>query len=238
MPGTLDLVRKMWGVPFRIENIFENTSQKSEVECEISAIHRIAQLNTLDFALYDKGRRLFRTRLDQVQGQAEVDWNSDAIFAPEVDRWTGAGFIPGRQGFHQIDSAGLCWLSPDRLARSHFRSPPRTRALSIGLRCRSSDDSTTGIALEIDGHPVRHRNLEGSGQTFTIFTDSIPLSAKLHVLTIKPSYSTAETDAATHGHLHRMPSFALSAAGLFSSANAALSSGPNVGFDPMSQSAE
>lgn len=191
MEASLRLVQMRWGIPFAIDNVVANTTERLGVEDEPDSIRRIAEMNTLDLALYERASLLFRQRMARLEAMA-VPENPMAVFAPGAGEPVPIGKIPGRQGFHGAEGGNIAWLDHAVRPRIHFR-PPCTRG-HITLRFYRPREiyPAERIALYLDGIPLPARVLGNEGNWCTLICDTVTMASAVHELAIDPPYWVPE----------------------------------------------
>lgn len=191
MEATLRLVQMRWGIPFPIDNVVANTTERLGVEDEPDSIRRIAEMNTLDLALYERASLLFRKRMARLEALA-VPENTMAVFAPEAGEPVPISKIPGRQGFHGAEAGGIAWLDHAVRPRIHFRPPCVRGYITLRFYRPREFYPADRIAVHLDGTPMPMRLATAEGKWCTLVSDPVPLASALHELAIDPPYWVPE----------------------------------------------
>jgi Sulfotransferase family len=152
MPATLALARARWGVPYSLGEYRENTTTHG-ADDELALIHRIIVMNTADLVLYHKARAIFHTRVERQllpDAMARDRWNSLSVFAPDMNRETAIGDIPGRTGFHDFEPDGLAWLHAERRCEIHFVLGQDLVRLRLRIYCLTARYPAVEIAVSVN----------------------------------------------------------------------------------------
>ena len=158
LPATLALARERWAVPYHLGEYRENTTTHSATGDEAALIHRIIAQNTADLALYHQARAIFHARSAprRLPGATpRGDSNPLSVFAPDINRETSIGDIPGRAGFHEFESDGLAWLHADQQTAIHFVLGQDLVRLRLRVYCITARYPAADIAVSVNQRPLR-----------------------------------------------------------------------------------
>jgi len=178
------LLRQSWGFANHLDIGMENTTDPAGIEDDFATIQRIVAMNQLDIALYERAAAMFRQRVGSDHGDG-VSAHSH-VFAPPSGETVPVAEIPGRQGFHELDASGFCWLRGETPARIHLRAPA-TRA-RIGLVCYAltADYPIERISLRVDGQAVATSVRWTEPFWFTIETEAAAMPRAVTTIAIDP----------------------------------------------------
>jgi hypothetical protein len=194
MTNTQRLLRRRWGLRGALDIGRENTTAPAGVEEDFTVVQRIVALNQLDIAVYERAAAMFRRRagIDDGDGVSAPA----TLFAPPLEKFVRVAEISGRQGFHELDASGFCWLRGDSPARIHFR-PPATRA-RIELHCYAvtPDYPIERVRLRVNGRAAAARVRWTEPFWFTIETDGVAMPGRVATLAIDPPCFLSVRDVA------------------------------------------
>jgi hypothetical protein len=138
----------------------ENATQPDSAGWDIAALHQIVTLNTMDLALYERARALFRQRVQAVPtAAADAGVNPLAVFAPPSNRKIAVGDIPGRQGFHKFESNGVAWLQADRTAGISFIGREGPMRLRLHVFSVIDDYPFADLVVRVNQQVVKYQIL-------------------------------------------------------------------------------
>lgn len=187
MPATNARAAAVWGLPFGLDELRENTTERTGTEETLENIRRIVEMNILDITLYECAALLFRTRTGHSSAAPQPAPGAFAGMLLEAapGGTYGMAEIPGRQGFHETEATGLAWLREDSTGRIHFRlaAPARVR-LGLSLYHLTPGYPAERIAVALDGRAAGFTLARTEGPWIQLTTAPLDLAAGLHVLTL------------------------------------------------------
>ena len=120
---TLAMIKALWSIPYELLELRENTTRPDGAGDDVNVIHQIIARNTMDLALYERAKTIFRVRVAALRdAPASAPVNSLTVFCPPPNQVVGVGDIPGRQGFHEFEGDGIAWLRADQPSEIRFVS--------------------------------------------------------------------------------------------------------------------
>lgn len=187
MPAALKVAQAQWSIPFELQEYSENITHRESSRQELALIGKIASMNRTDLMLYENARKLFYTRsaqLDGGSGQGKV--NVTSIFRPVLDREYPLSDVPGRQGFHEFESAGFAWLTAANTAKIHFEVENDIR-LRLGFRiyCIVSDYPVADVKIVVNDVHVGHVCLDADDRWVRIISEPFKSIADLNQIRIE-----------------------------------------------------
>ena len=186
MPATLGLMGGRWGSGLQLTEVRLNFTTEGGEMNDVEHIHRIAELNAADIALYQAARSLFHARLAMpAQAAAEQLWQ------PPIGAETPLGDIPARQGFHDWESGtGFAWLQDNGPAQIAFAAPPAREArLALRFYLVNPVYDPAQIAVRLNGAPVAMQVAELDGQWCTLIGGPLRFGAGAQTLSITTQYA-------------------------------------------------
>lgn len=192
LPESLALLAAAWGLPYPLQAAPEPEPPPGP-EHEPSIVARIAALNTLDIALYEAARPLFRRRL---AGLPPIGFRLDprSLATPQPGTWTDIAALAGRQGFQPPDPHGVAWLDAACTPTLHFLAPPRKASLALRLLAIGERYPLHRIRLTLNGQRLKFTAAAPEGRWTTLTTEALdfaapPLAGRYHALTMQPPYA-------------------------------------------------
>jgi hypothetical protein len=186
MPQTLKLAQARWSIPYDLHECRENTTERDAAGSDIVALHRIVALNTMDLALYERAQTLFQERVQILPRVApEAEANPLALFVPVLNQEFSVGDMPGRQGFHEYESNGLCWLQADRTASICFVGRNESIRLRLHVYSVTEDYPTADLGIRVNQRTVRWQISSVHGRWARVETDYFDTRAGLNRISIE-----------------------------------------------------
>jgi Sulfotransferase family len=186
MPQTLKLVQARWSIPYALNEYRENITERDDARADIAALHHIVTLNTMDLALYERGRALFRERVQALPPDVPAaEANPLAVFAPPWNQEIAVGDIPGRQGFHEFEAIGLSWLQANRVASLNFVGREEPMRLRLHVYSVIDDYPIASIALRVNEQAVSYRISPEDDRWVWLESDYFDARARLNRMSIE-----------------------------------------------------
>jgi hypothetical protein len=196
MAGTHRIIEHRWGIPFALDEMKLNTTERDATGTEWRHLHAIIERNTLDLALYERAASLFRARLANLSQAPRAPQAAAArmLFHPRLGKWAALRDVPGRQGFHGWEDSGIAWISEGAPARIHFLAPApsariRLRAFGIGTAYPMEE-----VRLFLGDRPLPFRVTEAEGPWCTLESRLVGLTDAINAVSILPPSFVAVRD--------------------------------------------
>ena len=186
MPATHRIIQHQWPVPFALDEMTLNTTERDGIDREWRHVLEVVDHNRLDIVLYERAREIFQARLATLdQTPAAVD-PSDVVFQPQLGVRTQLPDVAGRQGFHGWEKSGIAWLIAGTPARIHFMPPAPVSRITLRIFGIGSHYPFERIKLHLHGYPLPFTILERDAQWCTIQTRLARAAEGVNTLEIMP----------------------------------------------------
>ncbi len=184
MDTTLDLLARQWGIDTRPEQAWENTTENAGMTFSVADLQEVVSRNQLDLALYAWAAAEFPSRIEsRTVGHSA---RADTDFRPALDQEVGISDIPGRRGFHEIETEGFCWLKSERPASIHFHAPAPAARIILQVYCPFANYDLAALDLRLNGAVLRHTVLQVDASWFCLETDIVQMVVGANLLSFDP----------------------------------------------------
>jgi hypothetical protein len=188
MPNTMRIARVAWGIPYDLGTGHENVTNPTGISPDVECAFEIVSRNAMDLVLYQHATDLFANRCAQLQTEPAAPIDRSTIHTPVLGQEAVIGAIPGLQGFHPVEPAGIAWLDSTQLARIHFSLDAPTARIRMYCYAIRGDYPIDEIVVELNGAPLAARVRRTEDFWFSLETDSTGLRQPFNVLSIRPPY--------------------------------------------------
>ncbi len=186
MPGAHRIIQHHWGLPFALDEMTLNTTERDLIHTDWSNIHALVERNRLDITLYERACGLYRSRLAALPDSPPAPTAERMLFKPVLDCETALPDVPGRQGFHPWYEAGLAWIAEGPPARIHFLPPASIVRIRLRVFAMVADYAVERVKLHLHGHPLPFRVTERDGASCVLETRYASTVPGMNTLTITP----------------------------------------------------
>jgi hypothetical protein len=187
MPETLHLLRTVWGIPYALDEYTHNTTEHNDHSENIQNFRLIVRQNTLDIALYEKASSLFHARMSSWIPTPD-SIHPTTIFPPHINKIYPIAEIPGRQGFHDLETNGFAWTMSHSTARIHFKPPAASCQMILRFYRITPKYPIEQIILQLNGRKMPFSVIEQNDQWATIATDNEIMPTGINQLIIQSPY--------------------------------------------------
>jgi hypothetical protein len=184
MAGTHRLIRHRWGVPFDIDEMTLNTTERDDAAQSWANVYAVVERNRLDIALYERARAIFRERLANLDASGTTAAAASMIHRPALGDTTALADIPGRQGFHEWEEHGIAWIAEGPPARVHFLAPAPHLRIRLRVFGMGADYPFDRVRLDLNGKPLPFRVVEPDRAWCTLETQVASARPDLNALSI------------------------------------------------------
>jgi hypothetical protein len=192
---TLAMLRVLWSIPYPLLEIRENAIKPGSEGEDVGDLRRIIASNTLDLALYERARALFRERVSAMREVAvSIGVNPRAVFEPPFNEQVAVGDIPGRQGFHEFEATGLAWLREDHAAELRFVGQPDLIRLRLHVYCLTDFYPLHDVAVAVNERPLRVEVRAAEDRWFDLETEHFETAEGLNRISIRAPLFTPVRD--------------------------------------------
>lgn len=188
MKTTLALARHAWGVPYEFDLGHENVTNPTGEERDTEAALQIVLRNPMDVALYERAEAMVRARCASMVANATAGAARGVVYMPAVGQEMAIGTIPGLQGFHDVEDAGIAWLNAEQRARLYFDLPAATARIRLSCYAVLANYPLQEIEVTVNGARVATTVERLQNNWFTIETAAVALRGPNNCLAIRPPY--------------------------------------------------
>lgn len=192
MNETLNLIKISWNIPYAIEEYSENSTSFDDKIRTMENIHRIVELNTVDIALYQEARKIFKERV-KVCGSSNGSITEQAVWRGTLGIDATIHEIAGRQGFYPTEDYNFSWLMLNSTPKINFFYPSETIGETFYLKLRvyviTSLYRLNSVIIKINNNIKSFYINDIDGNWCTITVKELSFSVGIQELTIEMPYA-------------------------------------------------
>lgn len=186
MPGTHRIIQHRWSIPFALDEMVLNTTDRDGADADWRHVHAVVERNRLDIALYERAAAIFRDRLTHLSSAPRAPASSAVhmVFRPVIGQWSRLPQVPGRQGFHGWEASGIAWINEGPTARMHFLAPAPSARIALRVFGIGESYPFDRVELRLGDRPLPFRISEVVGPWCTLESRLIGLPEGINTLSI------------------------------------------------------
>ncbi len=186
MPGTHRIIQHQWPVPFALDELMLNTTERDETDRAWRHVLEVVNRNRLDIVLYERARTLFQARLAALDSTQAAGDPRGVVFQPVAGTCISLSDVAGRQGFYGWENTGIAWLTAGGPARIHFLPPAPLSRVRLRIFGMGTNYPFDRIKLHLHGYPLPFTIIERDAEWCTIETRLARSIEGVNTLSITP----------------------------------------------------